>query len=123
MNNFLKVSLFIGLFLSIGGWANAQSKSEWMEKPAEERAQIITDWMTEELSLKDDQKSDTYDINLKYAKKGDELKAASGSKMSKFKKMKAYGEDKDAELKKVFTDEQYQAYQDKKKDMRDKMKE
>jgi hypothetical protein len=100
----------------------AQAK-DWMEKPAEERAQVLTDWMKSELQLTEDQEAPVYDINLKYAKKGDEIKQSSGRKIDKFKKVKAYGQEKDEELKSVFTEDQYALYLDKKKEIKENVKE
>ena len=105
---------------SIEGLGQAK---DWMEKPAEERAQVLTDWMKNELQLTEDQETPVYDINLKYAQKGDKLKQSSERKIDKFKKIKEYGKDKDEELKSVFTKEQYALYLDKKEEIRETIKE
>ncbi len=112
---------FVGLIaFTIQGLAQAK---DWMDKPAEERAQVLTDWMKEELKLTEEQGTPVYDINLKYAKKGDQVKQSSEGKIDKFKKIKEYGKEKDEELKAVFTDEQYTLYLDKKKEIKETIKE
>ncbi len=91
-------------------------------KPAEDRAAKLTEWMKTNLKLSDDQVTKVQDINLKYARKMDELHNSSQDKNAKMMAMKSDGEAKDGELKQVFTNDQYQAYEAKKADMKKQMK-
>ncbi len=91
-------------------------------KTPEERAKVQTEWMQTELSLDSTQIEKVYQINLKYANKLDGIKNSSEDRMQKFKKFKALSSDKDKDLKKVFSNEQFKIYQKKKDELRSKMK-
>lgn len=90
---------------------------------ASERATKTTNWMKSNLKLSDDQVPKVQDINLKYANKMDELKNSADSKKQKMETMKADESSKDAELKGVLTDSQYQSWLQKKEEMKKQMKE
>lgn len=90
---------------------------------ASERSQKLTDWMKTNLSLTDEQVPKVQDINLKYANKMDELKSSSMGKRQKMSALKSDDAAKDAELKGVLTDSQYQTYLSKKNEMKKKFKE
>jgi hypothetical protein len=90
---------------------------------AEERAGKITEWMKTNLQLKDDQVAQVNNINLKYANKMDEIMNGPGEKKDKKMKAKEEAEAKDAELKAVLDESQYQTYQAKKEEMKKQVKE
>ena len=122
MKTIIKASSLLCLICLFMINAKAQS-GKWMNKPADERAKIITDWMVEKLNLTEDQEPEVYEINLKYAQKGTKLKESTVGKREKFQVLKDYDTAKDKEFEAVFTDEQYVAYQDKKNELRQKIKE
>ncbi|PWT96614.1 MAG: hypothetical protein C5B52_15375 [Bacteroidetes bacterium] len=114
----LSLLLIVAAFIFVEG-ANAQSHQM---ASAADRATKYTDWMKSTLKLTDDQVSKVQDINLKYANKTDELMKAANSKKEKMQALKSQEEGRDAELKGVLTNDQYQTYQEKKKQMKKKMK-
>ena len=63
------------------------------------------------------------DINLKYATIVDEVKSSTDDRKKKMKTLKSNEAAKDAELKSIFTDSQYQTYLSKKEEMKKKLKE
>ena len=89
----------------------------------EERAAKITAWMKANLQLNDDQVTQAQNINLKYANKTQGLQTQSMSRKEKMQILKENDKAKDAELKNVFTADQYSAYQAKKDEIRKQMKE
>jgi uncharacterized membrane protein len=91
-------------------------------RTAEERARFQTEWMKQNLKLSDDQQTQVDPLNLKYARQMNEVKSISG-KFAKLKKAKSIMDEKDKELKKILNKDQYQIYQDKKEELREKMKE
>lgn len=101
---------------------NAQSVNRDSLKNAtpEQRAQMQSDMMKNKLALTDEQYKQVSDINLKYARKMDDLKQNGGGKFSKARKAKSIMSDKDDELQKVFTKEQFEKYETLKKEMMDK---
>jgi len=101
---------------------NAQSVNRDSLKNAtpEQRAQIQSNMMKNKLALTDDQYKQVSDINLKYARKMDNLKLNGGGKFSKARKAKSILSDKDDELQKVLTKEQFEKYETFKKEMMNK---
>jgi hypothetical protein len=90
---------------------------------AEERAGKITEWMKTNLQLKEDQVAQVNNINLKYANKMDEIMNGTGEKKDKKMKAKEEAAAKDAELKAVLDESQYQTYQAKKDEIKKQIKE
>lgn len=88
----------------------------------EERAQFQTEWMKTELALDSVQVEKVHAINLKYANKLEGIKNSSGDRRQKFQKFQKLSAEKDSELKKVVTDQQYKIYLKKKDEIRSKMK-
>ena len=111
--------LVICMFFLIGQ-VGAQEKQM---PPASKRAAKITEWMKTNLSLSADQEPKVQDINLKYATKVDEVKSSTDDRKKKMKTLKSNEAAKDAELKSIFTDSQYQTYLSKKDEMKKKLKE
>ena len=112
------VALVISLFLS--GSGRSQEKSI---PPAAERAEKLTEWMKTNLQLTPEQVPTVQQINLKYANKVDEVRNSSQGKMGKMKALKKDNKAKDAELKNVFTADQFKTYQSKKEEIQKKAKE
>jgi len=88
-----------------------------------ERANKVTEWMKTNLQLNDDQVAQVQKINLNYANKTQGLQTQSMSRKEKMQTLKENDKAKDAELKNVFTTDQYNAYQAKKDEIRKQMKE
>lgn len=95
--------------LMIGLQASAQTEAPASDK-VEQRAKALTDEMKTKLPLDDAAYPKVYEINLKYAKKMQELKAGSEGKLEKIKAMRSNKEDKNEELKAVLNESQYAAY-------------
>ncbi len=89
----------------------------------EERAGKMTQWMKTNLQLSDSQVLQVQDINLEYANKTQGLQTTTLSRKEKMQVLKDNDKAKDAELKNVFTADQYNAYQVKKEEIRKQMKE
>jgi hypothetical protein len=90
-------------------------------KSAAERAANQTKWMQKNLSLSADQLKQVTDINLKYAQMNEEAMNATG-KGEKMKVRKQNQQNKDAELKTVLNADQFQKYQVKEEETKQKMK-
>ena len=131
-NNFAEVKNLIRLTFTIGvivlyslftqSLAFAQD-NEVKKSTPEDRATFLTQWMQSELSLDSTVVSAVYDINLKYAKKNQAIMDSDDLKFQKYKGIKASSDAKDLELKNIFTTGQYDLYQEKKSELREKMKE
>jgi hypothetical protein len=114
VNSFLLTGL---LFLVNVSYAQKKTSAP------EERADKLTEWMKTNLQLNDDQVTQVQNINLKYANKTQGLQTQSMSRKEKMQTLKENDKAKDAELKNVFTTDQYNAYQAKKDEIRKQMKE
>ena len=90
---------------------------------AAERSAKLTEWMRINLNLTDEQLPTVRDINLRYAKKMDELKTNSLPKSEKMKQITDNDKAKDGELKNVLTASQFQTYLSKKQEIKKKFKE
>lgn len=116
------ILLFIGVMLTANILLAQRGGGSFMERPPEERADIQTRLMGNALSLSDSSRIDkVYAINLKYAKKMEELANSGGSRRVMFRKMRSLSEDKDSELKETLTSEQYEEYLELKEQMRERI--
>ena len=93
------------------------------ETTPEQRAELLTQKMNEKLTLTDDQRPAIYDINLRYARNVESAYSSGGRKMKRLKSMKAASKEKDGELKKIMTGEQYKSYLRYKDELKDMVKE
>jgi hypothetical protein len=120
-----KIFSFLAIltFVLFTGSALAQTGADLKNKTPEQRAQFQTEMMTDKLKLSADQTAKVQAINLKYAQKMEPIIKSDAGRFSKFKQAKALLKDKDAELKGVFTADQFKQYQDFEVEMRNKMKE
>ncbi|HQD10620.1 MAG TPA: hypothetical protein PLQ65_13205 [Flavihumibacter sp.] len=109
-------------FILVAGAASAQDNDR-AHKSAEERAKAQSDKMKTELALTDDQYTKIYDLNLKYAKKNEEIRGGTDDKMAKMKASQAAMQEKDAAVKAILDAGQYEKYEAMKADRKDKMKE
>jgi hypothetical protein len=90
--------------------------------PPDERAAKLTAWMKSNLQLTADQENPAQEINLKYANKTEDLRNSDEPRKEKFKKLKGYNAEKDDELKKLFTEEQFKLYLAKKEEVKEEFK-
>jgi len=118
----LRIIFIVGLMLTANASLAQRGGGSFMERPPQERAEIQTRLMGNALSLSDSSRIDkVYAINLKYAKKMEELANSGARRRAKFRKMRSLSEDKDKELNKALTSEQYEEYLELKEQMRERM--
>ncbi|MEA5403960.1 hypothetical protein VB776_13610 [Arcicella sp. DC2W] len=117
------LTVFTLLFLLISKSSFAQGSGKLKGSTVEERASFQTEWMKEKLHLDSVQVQKVKDINLKYALKNEPIMKSSDGKLAKFRQLKANQNEKEAELKKVFSREQFKQYEVIKDELQDKMKE
>lgn len=115
MNTILKKLSYYIIFLVLFGGLSSSFAQTTKESSPEARAQRWDHWMKVELALSPEQEGKVHEINLKYAKKNDELKSSSASRKSKFQELKTNDNDKGTELKEILTKDQFDTYLDKKK--------
>lgn len=117
-NMIRSIALLVCMMFAAAG-AQAQEEERISLTP-EERATKWTEWMKTELSITAEQEPKVYEINLKYAKQTESVRAQGGSRRSKFKDVKSIDDAKDEEMKAVLSSEQFAQYQTKKQEMRKK---
>lgn len=88
-----------------------------------EMAKRMTDSMTVNLGLTEDQVPKVLAINQEFTSQAASAKSEGGGKISKLKKLKAADERRDKALKEVLTAEQFKDYKAKKKENRAEAKE
>lgn len=101
------------LFITVS--ANAQDRMA-------ERAKTVTDSMKVKLSLTDDQYKKVYEANLGFMSELKEGRKAEGSKEDKMKRRKELDTQRDERMKAVLTPQQFAAFQENKKENRQRMK-
>jgi len=116
LNKIRSYSLFLLLIVCSASYAQTAANST-----PEERAQYWDNWMKEQLALTPEQQVKVQEINLRYARQNEELKATGGDRRSKFQELKSADNEKDSELKTIFTKDQFKTYQEKKKAFQQQM--
>ncbi|HSC52160.1 MAG TPA: hypothetical protein VLC98_00960 [Phnomibacter sp.] len=113
------------LFLVLLCWmAPAQAQGQQKKwGPPEDRAAKITSWMKTNLQLNPSQEAKVKEINLRYAKKAQEVVDGAGNKMEKGKKIRELEKEKEAEFKSILTAEQFSTYETKKNELKKQLKE
>jgi hypothetical protein len=106
------------MFLAQGAFA----QNFGMQFTPEERAQMQTEWMEENLQLNDSQLVKVEALNLEYALKMEKIKEINGN-LSKLRAARKISEEKDKKLKKLLDKEQFEFYLDKRKEMQKKARE
>jgi len=114
MRKMILTGIFVSFF-SLGAF----TQNFGMQFTPEERAQMQTEWMKENLQLNDSQLVKIEALNLKYALKMEKIKGINGN-LSKLKAARKTSEDKDEKLKQVLDEEQFEFYLDKRKELRKK---
>ena len=110
------------MFILIGSLAMSQDREDLKNSTPEERAQFQTEWMMTELSLDSAIVPVVYKINLKYSRENQSLAKSGGSRLQKYRELKANSSAKDKELKGILSKEQYKLYLEKKEQMKSNIK-
>jgi Spy/CpxP family protein refolding chaperone len=106
-------------------WVLMLSSTVFAQQPggggmsAEDRARRQTDMMKDELKLNQDQEKKVYAINLKYSDKMKDVRQIADTSARR-KSFESLNKQKDEELKKVLTADQFKSYQKLVADMRAK---
>ena len=100
----------------------AQSRANNLSEEQKEEIKRNLEEYATALSLSDDQRPIFEEITKKYAKQLIAVKDGGGRRMSKYKKVKSIRKNKDAEMKKLLSKDQYKVYLEKQEVMKDKMK-
>lgn len=109
-------ALFISIF-SLGAFAQNFNSN----KTPEERAKFQTEWMNENLSLSKDQLTAVDSLNLVYANKMESVKEIKG-RFNQLKQARDLSQEKEKELQKILTADQFKTWQDKKSELQTKMR-
>ena len=123
MKSLKVLSIFFAIFFLGTNISFAQAQEmELTDEQKEEMAQNLEEF-NEVLKLSEEQKTEFAAITKKYAKQMKAVKDEGGSKLSMYKKVKSIRKDRNKEMKGVLTEEQYDAYLEKQKEIQKKMKE
>ena len=117
------LSLLFALFLIGTNTSFAQSKTADLTEEQKEELSKNLEAYFDALNLTEEQKSEFEAITKKYAGQMKSLKDSGGSRFSKYRKMKSIRSNKNAEMKKLLSKDQYKVYLDKQEEMQKKMKE
>lgn len=107
--------------LFLGAAASAQALNA--KASPDKLAKIETHYMDTRLALTSEQRRQVEDVNLAMEKKLQPLMADGASTPAQEQKIKAVEEERDAQLKKVLTSDQFSRYQEDKSDMGDWVRE
>ncbi len=114
-------SFFLALFLIGINTGFAQSKANLTDEQEEQIAQSLEEYFSA-MDLSEEQKSEFEAITRKYAEQMQAVNEKEGSKMQKFQQVRAIRKNKDAEMKKLLSKDQYQIYLEKQEEIQKKMK-
>jgi hypothetical protein len=129
----MKPAYFITVLVSAAlmcfgcGNRNASKRPETQnlieETPAEERASGQQDFLAEKLSLTAEQREQVGQINRKYAREVDSILRSDDYRSKKVRRFNSAMKNKDRELKKVFSKEQYAMYEKIREEMKQRLRE
>jgi hypothetical protein len=102
-------------------FANSHAQEKELPADPEERARQVTEWMKTNFQLNDAQVPKVQAVNYKCAQKNVELENTKLWKNKRQKQLTQNEQYRDAELKKIFTPEQFSAYETRKKEVMTKM--
>tara|TARA_R110002050_G_scaffold300779_1_gene472601 strand:+ start:27034 stop:27402 length:369 start_codon:yes stop_codon:yes gene_type:complete len=111
--------IFSGIFLIFLA-QGAFAQNPGIQLTPEERAQMQTEWMKENLQLHDSQLVKIEALNLEYALKMEKVKSIQG-RISQLKEARKISEEKDGKLKQIMDEGQLDTYLEKRKELRKKM--
>jgi len=121
MRTIVKLAITAVLALALPTLAVAQME-EIKNSTPEQRAEMQDKWMQSNLSLDSKTSASVSAINLKYAKETQALVASNTPNFKKLMTFKNNSQAKDAELKTIFTPQQYSLYEQKKSEMEAQIK-
>ena len=118
------IALALTLLLMLSGQlAMAQNTSAMQDRTPQERARFQTEMMKNKFGLDSIQLNQVEAINLKYALKNEPVIKSGDNKLSKFRQLRSSQKEKEAELKKIFTAQQFKQYQALQDEMKVQLKE
>jgi len=91
--------------------------------PAEERASAQEDFLADRLSLTAEQREQVGQVNRKYAREVDSILRSDDYRSKKARLFKSAMKNKDRELKKVLSREQYEMYEKIREEMKQRLRE
>ncbi len=116
------LSFFFALFLLGANTSFAQSqKTELSDEQKEELTQNMEEFL-EVLNLSEEQKPEFEAITKKYAEQMKAVKEDGGSNFSMYRKVKSIRKNKNSEMKKLLSEDQYEIYLEKQEEMQKRMK-
>lgn len=101
----------------------AQSPADAMTDDQKEELTQNMEAFLEVLDLSEEQKPTFEAITKKYAEQMKALKESEGGKLKKYRKFKSIQKSKNAEMKELLSEDQYELYLEKQKEMQKAMKE
>lgn len=127
MNAMRKFGLFLMIILFASALVNAQPGGRQFSP--EDMAKRQTEQMGETLKMSKDLQQKVYDLNLKYAKKSAEMFQGGGGfrdmsdadRQKMREKREALNKEKDAEMKKLLSADQFKAYEKYQEEARQRM--
>ena len=120
MKNWIVIAV-VGCFFSLTTAAQ-EKKVELTEAQKEEFVEEMKEYF-QKLDLSEQQKASYQEIALNYAPQFKAIKESNASKMSKYRKVKMLRSDKDAEMKKILDDRQFNLYLEMQEERKKKWKE
>ena len=93
------------------------------EAPAEEKAPVQEDFLAKKLSLTAEQREQVGQINRKYAREVDSILLSDDYRSKKVRLFKSTMKNKDRELKKALSKEQYEMYEKIREEMKQRLRE
>ena len=119
----LKVlSMSFALFLIGINTTIAQTRANDLTEEQKEEIKKSLEEYASALDLSEGQRPIFEEITKNYAKQMIAVKDSGGRRMSKYKKVKSIRKNKDAEVKKLLSKDQYKVYLEKQKEMQKRMK-
>ena len=114
--------MFFALFLLGANTSFGQSKATTLtDEQKEELAKNMEEYF-EALNLSEAQKPEFKAITEKYAKQMKAVKDSGGGKLQKYKKVKSIQKNKNSEMEKLLSKDQYEVYLEKQEEMQKRMK-
>lgn len=123
LKKFISLLLPVQLLCGLAGRAQsippqyADTLARLKAASPEKRAQMQTDYMNTRLALTAAQYNQVSGINLAYARRIEPILRSEDGRFTKYRKIKPLLEEKDEELKAVFTADQFKKYQDVKQEL------
>ncbi|WP_343521959.1 hypothetical protein [Pedobacter sp.] len=104
--------LLVAVFLCLTFTQGRAQVNKLKDSTPEQRARMLTEWMTSQLALNASQVQQVSALNLQYARKNDPILQSTESKLAKFKKLAALQKEKSKALSQILDAGQYQKYQE-----------